>query len=45
MVGERVLVAALDCLQGAFYIDLTAKPSNEDFLFGWLSHRIRNVKL
>lgn len=46
MIGERVLVAALDCLQGAHYIGLTEANSKfDDFLFGWLSHRIRNVKI
>lgn len=41
--GELVLLRALNCLQGHFMM-VTAiehhKP-NEDFVFGWLSHRVK----
>ena len=34
--GERVLLAALNCLQGARYLDITRKRgANETFTFGW----------
>lgn len=40
-VGERVLLTALNCLQGAYYIELARlDPSQETFLFGWLNHRV-----
>jgi lysozyme family protein len=39
--GERVLLRALNCLQGARYIELAeARPANEAFLFGWLDKRV-----
>lgn len=41
--GEIVLLRALNCLQGAFYINLTQKPKrekDEDFLYGWILNRI-----
>lgn len=39
--AETVLVKAVEALQGAHYISLAeARPSQEAFLFGWLSHRI-----
>jgi lysozyme family protein len=39
--GVQVLLLALNCLQGARYIELTeARPANEDFVFGWLRERI-----
>jgi len=39
--GERVLLKAIEALQGARYIDLSEKrPANEAFLFGWLANRI-----
>lgn len=40
--AERVLLCALNCLQGHFFI-ITAvdhRERNEDFLFGWLAHRV-----
>lgn len=44
MIGERVLLRAIECLQGERYISLAEKrPANEAFLFGWLAHRIGNV--
>lgn len=39
--GEKVLLRMLNCLQGAFYIDLAEKRSkDEDFIFGWFSNRV-----
>lgn len=39
--GEAVLLKALDCLQGARYLDLAEKrPANEAFVYGWLANRI-----
>ncbi len=39
--GEIVMLRALNCLQGARYIELAEKRgSNETFLFGWLRGRI-----
>lgn len=43
-LGSRkanVLVKALNCLQGAFYIELAEKrQKDERFLYGWLIHRV-----
>lgn len=37
----KVLVRAMNCLQGARYIELAQKrPANESFAFGWLAHRV-----
>lgn len=39
--GESVLLKALNCLQGARYIDLArGRAANEDFLYGWLRTRV-----
>jgi lysozyme family protein len=39
--AETVLLKALNCLQGARYIELAEKrEANEAFLFGWLMHRV-----
>lgn len=39
--GEKVLITALNCLQGARYIDLArGRPKNEAFLYGWLRTRV-----
>lgn len=39
--GETVIVRALNCLQGARYLDITDKrAANEDFLYGWLLNRV-----
>jgi lysozyme family protein len=39
--GRRVLLVALNCLQGERYIDLAEKrPKDERFLYGWLRTRI-----
>jgi len=39
--AERVLLTALNCLQGDRYIDLSEKRgANEDFTFGWIARRV-----
>lgn len=39
--GERVLIVALEALQGERYMALAEKrPANEAFLYGWLANRI-----
>lgn len=39
--GELVLVNALNCLQGAKYIDLAERrEKDESFIFGWFKHRV-----
>lgn len=39
--GERVMLKALNCLQGEFYIGLTrARQKDETFLYGWLDNRV-----
>lgn len=39
--GEKVLLTALNCLQGSKYIDICiANPTQEDFLYGWLANRV-----
>lgn len=39
--GELVLLTAVNCLQGARYIELAEnKPSQEAFVFGWLRERV-----
>ena len=39
--AETVLLKAIDALQGAHYVRLAeARPSQEVFLYGWLSNRI-----
>lgn len=39
--GELVLLRALNCLQGAFYIELSqAREKDERFVFGWLLNRV-----
>ena len=40
-VGETVMLKALNCLQGARYIDLAEdREASEDFEFGWLANRV-----
>lgn len=40
--GQDVLLKALNCLQGAYYIDkATANQKLEDFTFGWFDNRIK----
>lgn len=39
--GEVVLLKALNCLQGARYVELAEKrEANETFEFGWLANRV-----
>lgn len=39
--GERVLLVALNALQGARYIELCVKyPKNERFVYGWIRNRV-----
>lgn len=39
--GETILLRALNCLQGAFYIDLArGRPKDEEYLYGWLRERV-----
>lgn len=39
--GELVLLRALNCLQGAHYIELSQeRPKDEKFVFGWLLNRV-----
>lgn len=40
--GETVLLRALNCQQGAFYIDLAERrEKDERFVFGWFLQRVR----
>lgn len=40
-VGEKVMLAALNALQGARYIDLgESRVANEAFMFGWFANRV-----
>ena len=39
--GVKVLLKAVNCLQGARYIELGQKrPQNEEFAFGWFNNRV-----
>lgn len=39
--GERVLIAAINCLQGERYIELAEKNVKlEDFTYGWIMNRV-----
>jgi lysozyme family protein len=39
--SEDVLLKALNCLQGAYYISLTEeRQKDESFLYGWLKNRV-----
>lgn len=39
--GELVALRALNCLQGAYYIEIAEKrEANEEFVFGWFANRI-----
>jgi len=41
VIGEKVILRAANCLQGAFYIDISrTRKANEDFTFGWFANRI-----
>lgn len=44
LVGERVLIIAINSLQGHFYISLTEKrEKDKKYIFGWLKNRIKYV--
>jgi lysozyme family protein len=39
---ESALVKALNCLQGAFYIELAERrEKDETFVYGWFKHRVK----
>ncbi|WP_447881918.1 glycoside hydrolase family 108 protein [Serratia fonticola] len=39
--GETVLLRAINCTQGARYLELAeGRPANEAFLYGWIKERI-----
>lgn len=39
--AERVMLRALNCLQGERYLSITeVRMANEDFTFGWFAHRV-----
>jgi lysozyme family protein len=39
--GEQVMLKALNCLQGARYIEISeAREANESFTYGWLKERV-----
>ncbi|EIZ8991648.1 glycoside hydrolase family 108 protein [Cronobacter sakazakii] len=39
--GESVLVKALNCTQGDYYLEITEKrEANEAFIYGWLRERV-----
>ena len=39
--GANVLLKAMNCLQGARYIELgNRRPQNEEFTFGWFNNRV-----
>ncbi len=39
--GERVLLKVLNCLQAARYLEICeARPTNEEFYYGWMSNRV-----
>lgn len=39
--GEKVLLTAVNCMQGSRYFDITPEDDqNEDFLYGWFLQRV-----
>jgi lysozyme family protein len=39
--GEKVILRALNCLQGAYYMEITERrAANEEFFFGWILNRV-----
>ena len=39
--GEKVLLKALNCSQGAYYLSITeSRSANEEFIYGWLKNRV-----
>lgn len=44
--GERVLLKAVEALQGAHYINIAeARPSQEAFVYGWLANRVGSATI
>lgn len=42
--GRTVMLRALNCLQGAFYVELAErKESQERFVYGWLLNRLTEI--
>lgn len=42
--GERIIIGTLNCLQGAYYVEITEKrAANEEFFFGWMLNRVLNT--
>ena len=40
--GEKVMLLALNCLQGEFYVELAERrEKDETFVFGWFLHRVK----
>jgi lysozyme family protein len=40
--GETVIVKTLNCLQGAYYMEITERrAANEEFFFGWILNRVK----
>lgn len=41
VLGQRVLLTVLNCLQGAKYVEIAERdPSQEEFIFGWIANRV-----
>lgn len=39
--GEKVILRALNCQQGAYYMEITEnRAANEEFFFGWMLNRV-----
>lgn len=39
--GERAMLKALNCLQGAYFFSITeAREANEEFFIGWITNRV-----
>ncbi len=39
--GEAVLVKALNCSQGTYYLNVAEKNhNNEQFIYGWIKNRV-----
>lgn len=39
--GETVMLKALNCLQGAYFLQLAQlREQNESFVYGWINHRV-----
>ncbi|WP_408626188.1 putative peptidoglycan-binding domain-containing protein [Dryocola clanedunensis] len=39
--GEEVLLKAINCSQGNYYLTISEKrEANEEFIYGWLKERI-----